>query len=103
MWCALVVTESILELLLFLSALLTGFTGVISGERRADAPAVQQSVAQALEIVAETVARTPAPARRTVAAARSPIMSERVSRPCWALRTATPMLNTRQVNEKRLV
>jgi hypothetical protein len=103
MWCALVVTESILELLLFLSALLTGFTGVISGERRADAPAVQQSVAQALEIVAETEARSPAPARHTVAAARSPIVSEPALRPCWALRTATSMLNARQVNEKRLV
>ena len=92
-----------MELLLFLSALLTGFTGVISGERRADAPAVQQSVAQALEIVAQTVARMPAPARPTVAAVRSPIMSERALRPCWALRTATPVLNARQVNEKRLV
>lgn len=103
MWCAPVVTEPILELLLFLSALLTGFTGVISGERRTDAPAVQQSVAQALEIVAETVAPMPAPARHIVAAPRSPVMSERASRPCWALHTAIPVANVRQVNEKRLV
>ncbi len=104
MWCAPVVTEPILELLLFLSALLTGFTGVISGERRTDAPAVQQSVAQALEIVAETVAQMPVPAaRHVVATTRSPIMSERAARPCWALHAATPVLDARQVNEKRLV
>ena len=92
-----------MNLLLFLSALLTGFTGAIYGERRTDAPAVQQSVARALNIVAETVARVPATARHLLATSRSPILSEQAAQPCWQLQTAAPGLSVGQVNEKRLI
>lgn len=92
-----------MNLLLFLSALLTGFTGAISGGQRADAPAVQQSVAQALEIVAEAVTQLSTPAPQRMATVRSPIVSERVVQHYWALQIAMPILKIGRVNEKRLI
>ena len=95
--------EPVLNLLLFLSALLAGFTGAISGGQRADAPAVQQSVAQMRDSFAETVAQLPAPAPRRMATVRSPIVSELIVQPSWALQIVLPVFEIGRVNEKRLV
>jgi len=92
-----------LNLLLFLSALLTGFTGALSGERRTDAPAVQQSVARALEVVAEAVAVVPVRAPHVTATLLNPVLSERAARPYWAVQHAISGLDRVQVDEKRLV
>jgi hypothetical protein len=48
-----------LQLLLFLSALLTGFTGMISGERTVERPTVERSAAAAVETIAEIAAPAP--------------------------------------------
>lgn len=65
-----------MNLLLFLSALLTGFTGALSGEQRTTAPAVQQSVACALEMVAEATTQLSRTAPQRAGEIRSPFISE---------------------------
>ena len=103
MWCPSRLLDAVLNLLLFLSALLTGFTGAIAGGQRTDAPAVQQSVAQVREIVAEAVVQSPASRPQRMPAVRSPIMSERIVQNFWALQIAPAAPAIGQVNEKRLI
>lgn len=79
-----------MNLLLFLSALLTGLTGAISGGQRADAPAVQQSIARAVEATADYVAPQPLAARSLAIAVPRPILSVLDARPLWALAAAAP-------------
>lgn len=89
-----------MKLLLFLSALLTGLTGAVSGESRG-ALAVEQSVAQALERVAEAAVQVAAPVRQVAAAIRSPFVSEKQAAPCTDVALAIP-LDLSRVSEKRL-
>lgn len=92
-----------MNLLLFLSALLAGFTGAVSGERITDATAVQQSLGQALEIVAEVAGHMPAPARTAMALILSPVVSERTVRPAGPPQTARLAQDADRVNEQQLV
>lgn len=95
--------QLLLNLLLFLSALLTGLTGAISGGQRADAPAVQQSVARAVEVAAEYVAQQPLAARKFIAAARRPILSVLDTKPGWSLAVDAPATDIARICKKLLV
>ena len=91
-----------LNLLLFLSALLTGLTGAISVGQRADAPAVEQSIARAVETAAENVTQEPSLARGRLTATRRPILSNVDAKPVWALTVGTPAVDIRRICEKML-
>lgn len=92
-----------MNLLLFLSALLTGLTGAISGGQRADAPAVQQSVARAVEVAAESVAQQPLAARQRTAAVRRPALSVRDTKPLWVLAADVPAADIARIFGKLLL
>lgn len=92
-----------MNLLFFLSALLAGITGAMSGGQRTDAPAVQQSLARAFEVSVEADVQTPAARSRSVAALRSGLTSERAGQPFWALKAIISTLDQSRVNEKLLV
>lgn len=79
-----------MNLLLFLSALLAGLTGVISGGQRTDAHAVQQSVARTAEVAAEAVAQQPLVARHLQTGDRRPILSTLDTKALWALTSNVP-------------
>jgi len=95
--------KPLLNLLLFLSALLTGLTGAISGGQRADAPAVQQSVARAVEVAAESVAQQPLAAQQRTAAVQRPILSVVGTKPVWALAAAVPATDIARIFGKLLL
>jgi hypothetical protein len=92
-----------LNLLLFLSALLTGLTGAISGGQRAEAPAVQQSIARAIEVTAENVVQQASPARQNTSAVRRPILSIIGMKPGWVLNFDVPATDVGRVYERLLV
>lgn len=79
-----------MNLLLFLSALLAGLTGVISGDQRTDALAVQQSVARTAEVAAEAVAQQPLAARHLQTGGQRPILSTLDAKALWALTANVP-------------
>lgn len=89
-----------MKLLLFLSALLTGLTGAVSGEGRG-VLVVEQSMAQVLERAAEAAVQVAAPVRQLAAAIRSPLVSEKQAFPCTDVALAIPF-DLSRVNEKRL-
>ncbi len=92
-----------MNLLFFLSALLAGITGAISGGQQTDAPAVQQSLARAIEVSVEADAQTPAMLTQNVITLRSPVSSECDGQPFWALKTIISPSDLDRVNEKLLV
>lgn len=92
-----------MNLLFFLSALLAGITGAISGGQRTDAPAVQQSLARSFEVSVEADLQTPAMLSQNRTAPRNPIGSEIAGQPSWALKTVIFTSDLSRVNEKLLV
>lgn len=89
-----------LNLLFFLSALLAGITGAISGGQRTDAPAVQQSLARAFEASVEADVQTPTMLSRNITAPRSPIGSESAGQLFWAIKSIAFTFDLDRVNEK---
>ena len=92
-----------MNLLLFLSALLTSFTGAISGQGRAGTPAVQQSAAQALEVVIETAIQIPALAPLGISQFQLSARSECAQKAGWAAKSFIFPRDVGQVFEKLLV
>ena len=64
-----------MDLLLFLSALLTGLTGAIAGERRAEVAGIEQCAVAAIETTAQTVVAKVLPVRHAAATPGSPFAS----------------------------
>lgn|GEM_PF-5226409 len=84
-----------MELLLFLTALLSGLTGVISGERVATPSSLERSSAQAAEMaeeLAEAAVQSP------LARAAFPVAAPVAVAPCFAVLTA-PRLDPFRISE----
>jgi hypothetical protein len=92
-----------LKLLIFLSALLTGFTGTLSGDRRAEASEVGQSIAHALAIASEAVENAAVSFRPMMVAFTNAFASERAFVRTWHVRTPFPRAEVRSLTGKRLV
>lgn len=88
-----------MELLLFLSALLTGLTGAISGDRAAEPSQVARSAIERTEIADVALAEAVSPALRIAA----PAMLAHQIRPLlrWSIRTASFALDVRLLSGKR--
>lgn len=92
-----------LELLLFISALLAGLTGVVSGERRAELPQVERSAAQAsLTGLAQIAAKAVSPALR-VAPRNGYRTIDAFAAPLWPAKIIVPQRNSRLIGERRQV
>ncbi len=92
-----------MNLLLFISALLTGLTGAISGAQRADAPAVHQSIALAIEAAAESVVERASLQPENAGAIRRPIHSTNSAKTGWALNFERPAIEIGLIYERLLV
>lgn len=95
--------ETNLNLLFFLSALLAGITGAISGGQRTDSPAVQQSLTRALEVSVEADVQIPVMLSQNLTVLRRSIDAEWNGQFFWALTTIVPASDVERVNEKLLV
>ena len=103
MWRVQIISEPMLNLLLFLSALLAGVTGAISGHARTDVPAVQQSAAQVCEIFVESAIQIPALAPIGMPRIQSSAHSGNPLVPGWPVKTFLFSRDIGQVLEKLLV
>ena len=73
-----------MELLLFLSALLAGLTGALTGDRRIEVAQVEQSAVAGVGAAVEAVATRAVVVRRAAPAPRSPFAVIRTQRPWFA-------------------
>ena len=92
-----------LNLLLFISALLTGLTGAFSGAQRAEAPALHQSIAQTIEVASEKAVQQASPERQNANAIRRPVHATVGMKVIWALNVLHPALDIRRIYERLLV
>ncbi|MGF7146860.1 hypothetical protein FHS96_000469 [Sphingomonas zeicaulis] len=69
-----------MELLLFLSALLAGLTGALTGDRRIEVAQVEQSAVAGIGAAVETVATRAVAVRRAIPQPRSPFAVARAAR-----------------------
>jgi hypothetical protein len=92
-----------LNLLLLISALLTGLTGAFSGAQRAETPAVHQSIAQAIEVTAETAVQQASPKWQDTTAIRRPVHAIVGHKPGWVLNFKRPAIYARRIYERLLV
>ena len=89
----------ILELLLFLSALLTGLTGAISGERKAEPSQVARSAIEQAEIATVALAEAVSPSVRIAVPA---VLAEQIQPLLrWSLQTAAIAPDVRLLSGKR--
>ena len=89
----------ILELLLFLSALLTGLTGAISGERKAEPSQVARSAIEQAEIATVTLAEAVSPSVRITAQAVLAEQTKPLLR--WSIQIAAIAPDVRLLSGKR--
>ncbi|WP_380878826.1 hypothetical protein ACFB49_18830 [Sphingomonas sp. DBB INV C78] len=94
----LAIPGSSLQLLLFLSALLSGLTGVISGDRVAAPSSLERASAEAA-VAAEELAEAVAQASLVPFVRPAPIMM--ASAPHFAV-AAAPLADIRRISERRL-
>ena len=89
----------ILELLLFLSALLTGLTGAISGERTAEPSQVARSAIEQAEIATVALAEAVSPSLRIAAPA---VLADHVQPLLrWSIQIAAIAPDVRALSGKR--
>ena len=89
----------ILELLLFLSALLTGLTGAISGERKAEPSQVARSAIEQAEIATVALAEAVSPSLRIAAPA---VLADHVQPLLrWSIQAAAIAPDVRLLSGKR--
>ena len=89
----------ILELLLFLSALLTGLTGAISGERKAEPSQVARSAIEQAEIATVALAEAVSPSVRIAAPA---VLADHVQPLLrWSIQAAAIAPDVRLLSGKR--
>ena len=89
----------ILELLLFLSALLTGLTGAISGDRTAEPSQVARSAIEQAEIATVALAEAVSPSLHIVLPAVLAEQTEPLLR--WSIRIAAIVPDVRLLSGKR--
>ena len=89
-----------MNLLLFISALLTGLTGAMSSAQCAEAPAMHQSIAQAIEVAAEKTVQKASPERHDASAVRRPIVSILGASPVRVLKSDLPAIDIGRIYEK---
>lgn len=83
--------------------MLTGLTGAISGAQRAEAPAVHQSIALAIEAAAESVIERASLQPESAGAIHRPIHSTNSAKTGWALNFGYPAIEIGRIYERLVV